>query len=323
MDLNERNRHINEMLNNNPNPDMFGLWSLIYELMFSDCICLLDKRNQFVYLDDLTDPELSFLNGSGQKVSGINDELILPIFTDIDALSQTIDVFECEDDDFDLVRLDIIQFANLLENSSLTGFLLNLTMHDFLIPPQFMAQVVNKFLPIFTAEDSILFPVDGVELKGIYDSTNNDSLVNFIRTSFNGQNIDELLNEISKSFLSTIVYYEGEKIDVSEGVIGVNGFVNPITNDFGGIDCNIVFTNKDSLEITLEDIDNHNIYAQLLRFDVFVRYALEQGTDGIVLMDSNGAILLPRNELVNNFAKIYEMTKNPNLDNAVSFIFEK
>lgn len=191
-----------------------------------------------------------------------------------------------------------------------------------------------------------------MKLKDIYNSSENNALVNFLNNPENRGDFDGLFRQLSSSFLSSIVmvfddsyihpivngvsmvymptpHNEMELLHSSKDPKEISKAVNTHTylvQNNNGKKYHMVFTNKKSLENTLRQNDYPNLHPQLSNFgQVAFNLISSENADGILLANNKSGIVISKQVLINNFEKIKSLTKDQELISLKSslFIFDK
>ena len=196
------------------------------------------------------------------------------------------------------------------------------------------------------------FKENAMKLMEIYNTYENGALVNYLRDPNNKGDYDGLFKMLSASFLSSIIVVLDESF-IHQTVNGVSMVYRPtphterellysskdpkeiseetqthtlMVHNINGKHYTMIFTNKKSLEKTLNQNDATNLYPQLSNFAEIVFYVIaSENIDGILLADKNMGIPLNKQILINNFEKIKSLSKEHDLISLKSslFIFDK
>lgn len=219
----------------------------------------------------------------------------------------------------------------ILYDEDISGVIINPDNEDFFIDKNIIKAVKLDFEKIRPIEEYPI-PLNGKELKNIFDNVSNESLVEFIdeeESYFKFAFIDfidakespqkfELIMKLHESVLCTVIYYENIEKN-SENIYPVQ----PENGDFAtqydvdGEPWALLLANKDSFYKIIQNAQDKSIcYAHLVDIDKFVRYVLSYDMAGIALSNGSATIQIPRSFLLDSMEIIKIMCTNNKLKNS-------
>lgn len=303
------NNHLKEILNailNSGDLDEELLLNLTRELRFSTFISpgIYNEMN-----DSFDYPLLDLDNGSS----------VLPVFTD----EKEYMASELINDEFEPVLFYFDQSFDLLEDDNIEGLIVNPNKENFFITKEIISVVsMSQFGFTNSLDNDDSFASDGEELKLIFDTVSNDSLIEFMNDESNAFDWDGLFNEFSKSMLNTIIVNEDLEKNSSniykiepENVVLVTEF------DEENKPWAVLLANKDSFYKKLSFQEDKSIfYAQLINPEVLVTFVLENDYEGIMLYNEDLYIPIPRSVLLEKYDSIKILGHNPRLNNSINYV---
>lgn len=295
---------LNELLSTEElNEDL--LLNLTRELRFSIFVC------PGLYMEDgdfFNYPLLDLDDGTS----------ILPVFTDENEYNNS----NLITNDYEPVTYFFEQSFDFLEDETIKGIVINPDSEDFFVSKDIINLVaMSQFEVSNSLDNDNSFACDGNELKVIFDTVSNDSLIEFMHDESNAFDYDGLFNEFAKSMLNTIIINEnlGENYDdiypiEPQDIILVTEF------DEDDNPWLVLMANKDSFYKKLSFQDNKSIYyAQLVNPDDLAIFALENDYEGIMLYDEEIFIPIPRSVLLEKIDSIKILCHNPRLNNSINY----
>lgn len=204
---------------------------------------------------------------------------------------------------------------------------------------------LRRYGPKSTYPDLEVYKKNAMKLKSIYDNSDNNELVNFIRNNDNVGDFKGLFTQLGKASLSTLVQIapgatkESIVDDVSLVQSNSSNRFNPqnieeleknpsllplpfLKDDQKAL---AVFTNKKSIEIThKQQNDPSTLYPQLVQLDYIVFHSLIN-LDGLMVFDGGAAFFIPKKILIDNFDIIQSSCENHKLNKLapILFVFDK
>lgn len=207
---------------------------------------------------------------------------------------------------------------DLLEDEEIKGIVINPDTEDFFISKDIINIVAMSQLGVSSSLDAdSSFACDGNELKIIFDTVTNDSLVDFMNDESNAFDYDGLFNEFAKSMLNTIIV--NENLGQDEGVYLIKDENIILFTEFDEDNNSwlVLLANKDSFyKLISFHEDKSNFYAQLVNPEDLAIYVLENDYEGIILYNEDSYILIPRSILLEKIDSIKILCHNPRLNNS-------
>lgn len=298
-----RNNHLKEILAAEELDEAL-IFNLTMELRFATLICAGNDINEFSF----DYPVFDLDDGTS----------ILPLFTD----EQEYDNTNLIMDDLEPVPYTFDQSFALLEDDSVKGIIINPDNENFFISKEIINLVAMSHMTVSSSlDDDSSFACDGNELKVIFDTVSNDSLVEFMNDETNAFDYDGLFNEFSKSMLNTIIVSEGLE-ESKDDIIHTNpeNFSLYTEIDDEGNPWLVLLANKDSYYKLISFHENQSVfYAQLVNPDELAIFALENDYEGIMLYNEDVFIPIPRDILLEKFDSISILCHNPRLNNSINY----
>ena len=303
---NIKNNHLKGLLNEilsteDLNEDL--IQKLSRELRFATLICAANPIDEFSY----SYPMLDLDDGT----------CILPLFTD----EQEFNGSELILDDLEPVPYFFEQSFDFLGDESVKGIVINPDNEDFFVPKDIINLVAMSQIEVSSSLDNDnSFAYEGTELKNIFDTVSNDSLVEFMNEEKNAFDYDGLFNEFSKSILNTIIICE----DLEKNDEDIYPFVSEDITLYAEIDEDeiwlVLMANKDSFYKLISFQEDQSVfYAQLVNPEDLAIYALEHDYDGIMLYNEDVFIPIPRSVLLDKIDSIKILCHNPRLNNSINY----
>ena len=231
----------------------------------------------------------------------INDEIYIPLFTDIHEYQKVSFSPNFHPEVFDF------NFYLELLYRDINGFVVNVESERFPITKEF-----REFMDTDYRFDLDYRPFTAKEIKEIYDSIDNSQLREFLNDESNREDFDSLMNLLLKSDLLSVVVSKDNLGDYQEnGVISYrcHGKISyMVTMD----NCAVLFSSKDKISINIEE---YNTYSILVNLGLFIDSVLKRDLAGIRLDDD---IVISRDYLI-DFMKGFT---GPSLDSYDDYAFE-
>lgn len=230
----------------------------------------------------------------------INDEIYIPLFTDIHEYQKVN--FST---DFHPEAFDFNFYLELLYRD-INGFVVNVESERFPITKKF-----REFMDTDYRFDLDYQPFTMKEIKDIYDSIDNSQLREFLNDEANRGDLDELMNLLLNSDLLSLVVSKDNLGDYQEnGVISYwpHGKISYlVTMD----NYAVLFSSKDKIKMVPED---HYAYSILVNLGLFIDFVLKRDIAGIILDDD---IVISRDYLI-DFMKGFT---GPSIDTYEGYVF--
>ncbi|MBQ2665593.1 SseB family protein [Methanobrevibacter sp.] len=239
-------------------------------------------------------------------------ERVIPLYTDDEEYVKDNGL----NSDYNPIPNDIGFYVELVNENNFKGIIINLASESFFIPSDLLNNL--SLGPTFSINDN--FSGYGPDkLLNIAENTTNDSLVNFIRNSYD-EIFDGLMMELTKSILlNVIVSAENLENYLSNGVI--------FREDVGGFElCNtgndeetfgILFTSKDAILATMDYNSEFYYYYQIAILSEFFDYVLRSDMEGVIINPGLDDYFIPRSFLL-TFSNIMD---NPSFKQAIDYAF--
>ena len=240
-------------------------------------------------------------------------ETVIPLYTDDEEYVKDKGL----NSEYDPIPNDIKYYVDLINENNFNGIIINLASEAFFIPTDLLNNL--SIGPTFSINDN--FSGYGPDqLKNIAENTSNDSFVNFIRNSFNDNNFDGLMMELTKSTLLNVIVDERNLGNYSS-----NGIIS--REDVGGFEvCNtgndeenfgILFTSKEAILDTMNPDSEFYYYYQITILSEFFDYVLRSDMGGVVINPGLDDYFIPRSFLL-TFSNIMD---NPSFKQALDYAF--
>ena len=231
------------------------------------------------------------------------------LFTDIDEFNKVFPNFKVEAHDH-----SIEFYLDMMENSNLKGFVVNLGSECFVLPRDLFNLIDETPEHTFPSDDSYT----SEELKRLKDSINNTSLEQFINNPSNIGRYEELFDEISKSTLLALRISK-ENVDnlAEEGIISMTetGPIGFLYMDTLGGHYAVAFTSEEKISNVPTAL---NRYSQIVNFSQMTNFMLNDDMDGIIINPNSENILLTR-EVLLEYSNLLEKTCNDHKLNSAIF----
>ena len=301
------NNHLKDLLKKILNTEYLNevlLLNLTNELRFATLICAGSPVDEFSFNYPMFDLE----DGTS----------ILPLFTD----EQEFYASELNIDGLEPVPYYFEHSFELLDDESVNGILINPDTEEFFVPKDIINLVAMSQIGVSNSLDNdSSFACDGNDLKLIFDTISNDTLVEFLNDDNNAFDYDGLFNEFSKSMLSTIVICE----DLEKNFDDIYPVDPANISLFREIDEEenswlVLISNKDTFyNLVSFQGDQSDYYAQLVNPEELAIYALEHDFEGIKLYNEEEYIPIPRSILLEKIDSIKILCHNPRLNNSINY----
>lgn len=301
------NNHLKTLLNEILSADELNedlLLNLTGELRFATLICAGNPIDEFSFNYPMFDLD----DGTS----------ILPLFTDEQEFNGSNLIL----DDLEAVPYYFEQSFDFLEDESVKGIVINPDNEDFFVSKDIINLVaMSQFSVSNSLDNDGSFACDGNELKVIFDTVSNDSLIEFMNDESNAFDYEGLFNEFAKSMLNTVVVCQ----DLKEN----EDCIYPVSpEDFSlfteideeGNDWLVLLANKASFYKFISFQENKSIfYAQLANPDDLAIFVLENDYEGVMLYNEEIFIPIPRSVLLEKIDSIKILSHNPRLNNSINY----
>lgn len=234
------------------------------------------------------------------------------LFTDMDEFRKVFPDYEIESHEN--------QFAvyfNMLKNSKLGGFIINLESECFFLPKGGFDK--NEDVPEY--EYPITDAYTSEELNQLKNQINNKSLEEFIENPKNIARYEELFDKMSDSTLLVLMLSRSDLSPMAkDGVISMEepkplGFL--YTDNAAG-EYAAVFTSEQKISNVNTPL---NRYSQLVNFSYMVNFVLNDDMDGIIINPESDNVVLTRDILLEFSPLLDETCNNPKLNSAILHMF--
>lgn len=234
------------------------------------------------------------------------------LFTDMDEFRKVFPNFdqEARENPFEY-------YKEMYENTDLVGFVINISGEAMAITESLFKLIDS--LPQCSFSDEKAY--SSMELKGLRDSIDNESLEEFIKNPNNAGRYEELINEISKSTMLTLMISPedlGEYADDGMICMKKTGPLGFLYVDRIGGKYATVFTS----ERKIASVDTPmNKYSQIVNFSQMTYFILNDDLDGLIINPGDESVLLTR-EVLREFYPLVEKTCNDErLNTAIMHMF--
>ncbi len=212
--------------------------------------------------------------------------VMLPLFTDEEALSRYTKDFKPISNDFEYYGL-------LMGELNFDGIVINPHTDDF-----FIASEMIKNIPPMPSNLSD-GGYGGDKLKSIAEEVQNSELLAFISNDDNFNKFDRLSEIMKASCLLNVVICEDGIADETIKRDDVGGFVLSTLTSGDGMYCTM-FTSKGAIELTA-DRTKANYYCQVSNMVEIFKYVLTTDLEGIVINPGLQNYYVPRNVIIDWF----------------------
>jgi hypothetical protein len=309
MDSNVTNNHLKAVveivkgkLESEEDPSLELLSRLICELKVSNLLLPANEKEDTIEFEQLTSDE--------------DQQMFIPVFTDIEEYNK-----HCGDDaQFNPIDFDFNYYMDLVLENEFEGLIINpdgnfLTLErKFLEDIDYDFEVAENQAEEYTPE----------EIKDIFESVENESLVEFIKDDEINEDIERLYVELSNSTLINLVVSD-EPLDeyAKDGIIcdsDVDGFgLCTIENDefrFGA-----VFSDKKAAESAINPDSGLYYYGQVTVLSELFEFILLNDMDGVVINPNSDDYIISRSEILPQASGIEIVLDNPRLINSLDYAF--
>lgn len=238
---------------------------------------------------------------------------VIPLYTDDEEFFKDKDL----DSEFNPIPNDIRFYIDAVNENDYDGIVINRLSETFFIPSDLLNNLPVS--PNFSINDN--FKGYGPDqLKNIAENTSNDSLVSFIRNSYNHDNFDDLMLELTKStLLNVFVSDENFEKYANDGIVygeEVEDCQMWDLNDDGEL-FGMLFT---SIGAILKAIDNDSELYYVYQISIlseFFDYVLRNDMGGIIINPDLDNYFIPRSFLL----KYSNILDNPSFKQAIDYAF--
>ena len=243
------------------------------------------------------------------------EDTFLPLFTDIEEFNKH-DIA----DGYNPMPLDFEDYVEMvLEDDDCDGIFINpegnfLPLErDFLTDLDFDVNAPEEAEEPYTAE----------ELKGIFDSVSNESLVEFIRSE-NNSDFEKLFVELSDSTLINPLIYDSSLDDKAEdGIINIGdgeGFGICAVEDPNGISLVTIFTDINAMN-DMDLNEDVSYCGQITVLSALFDYVLKNDMDGVIINQNTDDYIIPRDALLQQAGGVELIADESKFINAVDYAF--
>lgn len=242
--------------------------------------------------------------------------VLLPLFTSED------EFYKCysEGSDYKPLENEFEIYAGIVNEEDIDGIVIDVGGVNARIP--------QDMVEFAEADFSISF--DDIktrskkEIKKVYKTINNKSLIRFIRNKSNENNFEGLMVELSNSdLLNLVVSHDCLDEFAKNGVINakdVGGFSLYAIDD-GDAFYGALFTDKDAILNAIPEDDVLSYYAQLTKVSAMFDFVLRNDMDGVIINPNTDDFVIPRSEFLSQASGIELVVEDQSFRNCLDYAF--
>lgn len=276
-------------------------FELINELKVSNLLIPLSEDEEELILEEVD------LEGE--------DASFVPIFTNMEEYISHVG----DETDFNPVSLDFAQYVDLVVENELDGLVIDIEGNYLPLEREFLEKIYFEVEETESDEDALT----GEELKEIFDSVGNESLLDLLNSP-EGASYDEFFAELSNATMLNLVISEDSLDEFAK-----NGIIS--SADVGGFElCNILdnglmfgglFTDIDAVKCISKDLDVPH-YVQITNVKQFIDFILRNDFDGFIINPKSLDYAVFRKDILSQASGIEVVSENPKFKNSIDYAFQ-
>lgn len=246
-----------------------------------------------------------------------SDASYIPLFTDIEEYSNHV----TEDLGYEPQTFDFDTYKELVMENDFEGIVINVESSSMPVDRDFLS---NMLFDVDKVSDEDYEPYSPEKIKEIFETAENDSLLEFIRDEERNTDIEKLYVELSNSTLLNLTVSD-DPLDefAQDGIIDaddIDGF-NLCCFEDDNIRFGAVFTDRQSINKILEADTELCYYGQVTVLSALFEYILRNDMDGVIINPGKDDYFITRDEILPQASGIEVVIDDPCLENAPDYSF--
>lgn len=249
-------------------------------------------------------------------VSDEDESTFIPLFTDIEEYNK----HESGEEEFIPTAFDFDVYKELVLEDNLDGVVINVE-GDFLpLDYEFIKELEYD---IDTLDDEDITEYSAEELKDIFETVSNESLVEFINSPLKND-IERLYAELSDSVLLNVVI-SAESLDeiAEDGIIDVNEAeeLSLCAIEDEHFSLGTIFTDKQAIDKIISQEPDYFYYGQITILSELFDYVLRNDMDGVILNPNGDDYIIARDDILPQASGIEVIVETPKFKKSMDYAF--
>ncbi len=249
-------------------------------------------------------------------VSDEDESTFIPLFTDIEEYNK----HESGEEEFIPTAFDFDVYKELVLEDNLDGVVINVE-GDFLpLDYEFIKELEYD---IDTLDDEDITEYSAEELKDIFETVSNESLVEFINSPLKND-IERLYAELSDSVLLNVVI-SAESLDeiAEDGIIDVNEAeeLSLCAIEDENFSLGTIFTDKQAIDKIISQEPDYFYYGQITILSELFDYVLRNDMDGVILNPNGDDYIIARDDILPQASGIEVIVETPKFKKSMDYAF--